>query len=184
MTARAHCVAHELIIRTILGARDQRIILDRELAAIYGVSTGRLNEAVKRNLERFPADFMFQLTAQELENLRSQFATSSWGGRRYRPFAFTEHGAIQAANVLNSPHAVAMGVYVVRAFVQLREVFASNKDLVHKLAVLERSLAALDAKTQRQFNDVYEAIRALMIPSASKRRSIGFTADLEDPDKQ
>jgi hypothetical protein len=136
------------------------------------------------DLERFPADFMVQLTAQELENLRSQFATSSWGGRRYRPFAFTEHGAIQAANVLNSPHAVAMGVYVVRAFVQLREVFASNKDLVHKLAVLERSLAALDAKTQRQFNDVYEAIRALMIPSASKRRSIGFTADLEDPDKQ
>jgi hypothetical protein len=89
MTARAHCVAHELIIRTILVVRDQRIILDRELAAIYGVSTGRLNEAVKRNLERFPADFMFQLTAQELENLRSQLATSSWGGRRYRPFAFT-----------------------------------------------------------------------------------------------
>jgi hypothetical protein len=148
------------------------------------VSTGRLNQAVKRNPERFPADFMFQLSARELENLRSQFATSSWGGRRYRPFAFTEHGAIQAANVLNSPHAVAMGVYVVRAFVQLREVFASNKDLVHKLAALERSLAALDVKTQRQFNDVYEAIKALMIPEASRRRGIGFTADLEELGKQ
>jgi hypothetical protein len=88
--------------------------------AHYGVSTGRLNEAVKRNVERFPSDFMFQLSAQEIENLRSQFATSSWGGRRYRPFAFTEDGAIQAANVLNSPRAVAMGIYVVRAFVQLR----------------------------------------------------------------
>jgi ORF6N domain len=138
MTARTQFVALERVSRTIFVVRGERVILDRELAAIYGVSTGRLNEAVKRNPERFPADFMFQLTAQELENLRSQFATSSWGGRRYRPFAFTEHGAIQAANVLNSPRAVAMGVYVVRAFVQLREVFASNKDLVHKLAVLER----------------------------------------------
>jgi hypothetical protein len=184
MTARTHCVAHERISRTILVVRGQRIMLDRELAAIYGVSTGRLNEAVKRNPERFPADFMLQLTAQELENLRSQFATSSWGGRRYRPFAFTEHGAIQAANVLNSPHAVAMGVYVVRAFVQLREVLASNKDLVHKLATLERSLAVLDAKTQRQFNDVYEAIKALMIPQASRRRGIGFTADLDESEKQ
>jgi hypothetical protein len=183
MTVRASALAIERITRAILVVRGRRVMLDRELAAIYGVSTGRLNEAVKRNPERFPADFMFQLTVQELENLRSQFATSSWGGRRYRPFAFTEHGAIQAANVLNSPHAIALGVYVVRAFVQLREVFASNKDLIHKLAVLERSLAALDAKTQRQFSDVYEAIRALMIPSASKRRGIGFTADLDEPEK-
>ncbi len=98
-------VPTEDIARAILVLRGQRVILDRELAAIYGVSTGRLNEAVKRNAERFPADFMFQLTAQEIENLKSQFAISSWGGRRYRPFAFTEHGAIQAANVLNSPRA-------------------------------------------------------------------------------
>jgi ORF6N domain len=183
MTPRTGLVALERISRVILIVRGRRVMLDRELAAIYGVSTGRLNEAVKRNPERFPADFMFQLTAQELENLRSQFATSSWGGRRYRPFAFTEHGAIQAANVLNSPHAVAMGVYVVRAFVQLREVLASNKDLVHKLAALERSLTALDAKTQRQFNDVYEAIKALMIPPPPRRRGIGFTANLGDSGK-
>ena len=154
--------------------------LDRDLAAIYGVTTGRLNEAVKRNAERFPEDFMFQLTASELENLRSQFATSSWGGRRYRPFAFTEHGAIQAANVPNSRRAIAMGVYVVRAFVQLREIFASNKDHARKLVAPERSLLALDLKTQRQFKEVYEAIRALMDTPPPKQRSIGFTADLEE----
>jgi hypothetical protein len=96
----------EGITRAILVLRGNRVILDRELAAIYGVTAGRLNEAVKRNAERFPEDFMFQLTAQELDNLRSQFAISSWGGRRYRPFAFTEHGAIQAANVLNSARAI------------------------------------------------------------------------------
>jgi ORF6N domain len=155
--------------------------------ALYGVTTKRLNEQVKRNAPRFPEDFVFQLTAEERERLRSQFATLKTGrGRhiKYLPYAFTEHGAIQAANVLNSPRAVAMGVYVVRAFVQLREILASNKGLARKLAALERSLAALDAKTQRQFNDVYEAIRALMIPPASRRRGIGFTADLGEPGKQ
>ena len=167
------------ITRAILILRGRRVILDRDLAAIYGLTTGRLNEQVRRNRERFPEDFMFQLTASELENLRSQFAISSWGGRRYRPFAFTEHGAIQAANVLNSRRAIAMGVYVVRAFVQLREIFASNKDLAGKLVALERSLLALDLKTQRQFKEVYEAIRALMDTPPPKRPGIGFTADLE-----
>jgi len=167
------------ITGAILILRGRRVILDRDLAAIYGLTTGRLNEQVRRNRERFPEDFMFQLTASELENLRSQFAISSWGGRRYRPFAFTEHGAIQAANVLNSRRAIAMGVYVVRAFVQLREIFASNKDLAGKLVALERSLLALDLKTQRQFKEVYEAIRALMDTPPPKRPGIGFTADLE-----
>jgi len=167
------------ITRAILILRGRRVILDRDLAAIYGLTTGRLNEQVRRNRERFPEDFMFQLTASELENLRSQFAISSWGGRRYRPFAFSEHGAIQAANVLNSRRAIAMGVYVVRAFVQLREIFASNKDLAGKLVALERSLLALDLKTQRQFKEVYEAIRALMDTPPPKRRGIGFTADLQ-----
>ncbi|TLZ24111.1 MAG: ORF6N domain-containing protein [Gammaproteobacteria bacterium] len=132
---------------------------------------------VRRNRSRFPADFLFELSAEEFANLKSHFATSSWGGRRKLPWAFTEHGAIQAANVLNSPRAIAMGIYVVRAFVQLREVLASNKDLARKLAALERSLVALDLKTRRQFKGVYEAIRALMNPPQPKRRSIGFTAD-------
>jgi hypothetical protein len=157
------------------------------LAAIYGVTIKRLNEQVKRNAPRFPEDFVFQLNLEERERLRSQLATLKTGrGRhiKYLPYAFTEHGAIQAANVLNSPRAVAMGVHVVRAFVQLREILASNKDLAHKVAALERSLAALDAKAQRQFNDVYEAIRALMIPPPPRRRGIGFTADLEDSGKK
>ncbi len=168
----------ENIARAILVLRGHRVLLDTELAALYGVTTRRLNEQVRRNRSRFPADFLFELTAEEFANLKSHFATSSWGGRRKLPLAFTEHGAIQAANVLNSPRAIAMGIYVVRAFVQLREVLASNKDLARKLAALERSLAALDLKTRRQFKEVYEAIRALMNPPQPKRRSIGFTADL------
>src|SRR6185312_16015383 len=172
----------ERITRAILVLRGQRVILDRELATIYGVSTKRLNEQVKRNAERFPEDFMFQLTPEEAELSRSQIATLK-GGRgqniKYRPYAFTEHGAIQAANILSSPRAVAMGVYVVRAFVQLREILASNKDLARKLSALERSLIALDLKTQRQFKEVYEAIRALMDSPQPKRRGIGFTADLD-----
>jgi ORF6N domain len=186
MTPRTGPVALERISRAILVVRRRRVMLDRELAAIYGVTIKRLNEQVKRNASRFPEDFVFQLNAQECELLRSQFATLETGrGRniKYFPYAFTEHGAIQAANVLNSPRAVAMGVYVVRAFVQLREILASNKDLAHKLAALERSLAALDAKTHMQFNDVYEAIRALMMPLPPRRRGIGFTANLGDSAK-
>jgi hypothetical protein len=118
----------ERISRSVIHLRGERVILDRELAAIYGVSTKRLNEQVRRNIERFPPDFMFQLTDEEAKSLRSQFATLDAGrGRytKYQPCAFTEHGAVQAANVLNSPHAIAMGIYVVRVFVQLRQ-FASS----------------------------------------------------------
>src|SRR5205814_5073396 len=152
------------ITRAIFVLRGHRVILDRDLAAIYGVTTGRLNEAVKRNADRFPEDFMLRLTQAEHAALISQIAISKpgRGGRRKLPWAFTEHGAIQAANVLNSPRAIAMGIYVVRAFVQLREVLASNKDLARKLAALERSLVALDLKTRRQFKEVYEAIGAWM----------------------
>ncbi len=173
----------EHITRAILVLRGQRVILDRELATIYGVPTGRLNEAVKRNAERFPEDFMFRLTRAEAELSRSQIAILNSGrglNIKYLPYAFTEHGAIQAANVLSSPRAVTMGIYVVRAFVQLRQILASNKDLARKLASLERSLVALDLKTQRRFKEVYEAIRALMNPPAPKRRGIGFTANLQE----
>jgi len=127
--ARTALVPLERITRSILVLRGQRVILDRELAAIYGATTRRLNEQVKRNLERFPEDSMFRLTREEAELSRSQIATLKSGrghNIKYLPYAFTEHGAIQAANVSSSPRAVAMGVYVVRAFVQLREIFASN----------------------------------------------------------
>jgi hypothetical protein len=174
----------ERITHSIRVLRGQRVILDRDLAAIYGVPTGRLNEAVKRNIERFPEDFMFQLTREETEFSRSQIAilNNDRRGRniKYLPRCFTEHGAIQVANILSSPRAVSMGIYVVRAFVQLRKILAADKDLARKLAALEHSLLALDAKTQRQFKEVYEAIRQLMNPPVPRRRGIGFTANLEE----
>ena len=169
------------ISRQILMLRGQRVLLDVDLAALYGVASKRLNEQVKRNRARFPADFVFQLTINELRSLRSQFATLNRGRgrhRKYAPMAFTEHGAIMAATVLNSPRAVEMSVYVVRAFVKLREVLASNVGLARKLKMLEKSVATLDARTRRQFEEVYAAIRALMAPATNKSRPIGFTADL------
>ncbi|MGH8138898.1 MAG: ORF6N domain-containing protein [Steroidobacteraceae bacterium] len=177
-TSRTNPTPVDTIARSILILRGQRVLLDAELAALYGVATRRLNEQVRRNLSRFPADFLFEITAEEYANLKSHFATSSWGGRRKLPFAFTEHGAIQVATILNSPRAAEMSVYVVRAFVKLRELLISNRDLARKLAELERSLISLDLKSQRQFRQVYEAIRALMNPPTPRRRSIGFTADL------
>jgi ORF6N domain len=170
----------EHIARSILVLRGQKVLLDAELAGLYGVTTTRLNQQVRRNRQRFPADFLFEVTAEEFANLKLHFATSSWGGRRKLPLAFTEHGAIMAATILNSPRAVEMSVYVVRAFVRLRKLLSSNKALAQKLARLERSLVALDLKSQRQFTEVYEAVRALMDAPSSKRRPIGFTADLDD----
>ena len=168
----------ESIARSIRIFRGQRVILDSDLAAIYGVTTGRFNEAVKRNLDRFPQDFMFPLTAAEYAALISQIATSKpgRGGRRKLPWAFTEHGAIQAANVLNSKLAVQMGVYVVRAFVQLRELLASNTALARKLNELEGKLKNHD----EAITAILSAIRELMNPPTPKRRPIGFTANLTE----
>jgi phage regulator Rha-like protein len=146
--------------------RGERVLIDADLAALYGVPTKRLNEQVKRNQERFPADFMFQLTEKEATSLRSQFATLDKSGRgehrKYRPWAFTEHGAIMAATVLNSSRAVEMTVYVVRAFVKLRHMLASNAEIERELDIVKRSIANLDAETQRQFDQVFEAILGLM----------------------
>jgi hypothetical protein len=151
-----------------------RVLLDADLAVLYGVTTARLNQQVNRNLDRFPADFIFIPSDQELINLMLQFATSSLavpshGGTRKPPRMFTEHGAIMAATVLNSPRAVQMSVYVVRAFVKLREVLASNSTLARRLETLERSVAALDSDTRKQFDHVYEAILGLM--SSGQRKS-------------
>ena len=156
----------------ILILRHQKVILDTDLAELYGVPVKRLNEQVKRNRERFPADFMFQLNAKEAEDLRSQSATSKpqRGGRRYLPYAFTEHGAIMAATVLNSERAVEMSVFVVRAFVRLREMLSTNRELAAKLAELEGRLDTQDASIQ----NLFEAIKELMIPEEPSRRRIGF----------
>ena len=166
----------------ILLIRGQRVLLDSTLAALYGVLTFRFNEAVKRNQARFPADFAFRLTSGELEALTSQNAMSKpgRGGRRSLPLVFTEHGAIMAATLLNSPRAIEMSVYVVRAFVRLRQLVQANADLARKLAALERSVARLDTSTRTEFEDVYAAIKALMAQPPTKRRPIGFTVDLEE----
>ncbi len=175
----------EGITSAILVLRGQRVLLDAELAALYGVATKRLNEQVRRNPDRFPADFMFQLTDEELIALRSQIATSNIiaskrGGRRYLPYAFTEHGAIQAANTLNSPRAVEMGIYVVRAFVQLREFLASNKDLARRLDQLEARIEKKLTTHDDAIAAMLSAIRQLMHPPLPKRRGIGFTANIEE----
>lgn len=170
------------IAQRILVLRGQRVLLDTDLALLYGVSAKRLNEQVRRNRARFPEDFVFHLDINELRALRSQIATLDRGRgqhRKYAPTAYTEHGAIMAATVLSSPRAVEMSIYVVRAFVKLREVLASNTELARKLEALEKSVVTLDARTRRQFEEVYAAIRALMAPPAAKTRAIGFTAELD-----
>jgi ORF6N domain len=169
------------ITRAILVLRGQRALLDAELAALYGVTTKRLNEQVKRNAERFPEDFMFRLTLSETESLnRSQNATGSQKHRdpRFPPHAFTEHGAIMAATILNSPRAIEMSVYVVRAFVQLRELLSSNKELARRFAQLEARLDKKLAAHDEAIAAILSAIRQLMHPPVPKRRGIGFTADL------
>jgi aromatic ring-opening dioxygenase LigB subunit len=132
----------ERIESRILLIRGHKVMLDSDLAELYGVTTKRLNEQVKRNRQRFPADFMFQLTSDEATNLRSRIATSKQGrgGRRYRPYAFTEHGAIMAASVLNSYRAIEVSIYVARAFVKLREMLRTHKELARKLAELEKRI--------------------------------------------
>lgn len=162
----------ERIERGILVIRNQRVVLDETLAELYGVTVKRLNEQVRRNRDHFPDDFMFQLSIEEWDALRSQYATIKTGRgehRKYRPYAFTEHGAVMAANVLNSPTAVQASIQVVRAFVRLRELLASHKELAAKLDALER-------KYDKQFKAVFDTIRALMTPPDTKRRPIGFVA--------
>jgi len=162
----------ETVENTIHLVRGHRVMLDSDLAAIYGVTTKRLNEQVRRNSYRFPQDFAFQLTAEEFTNLRSQFATSKKGGRRYLPWAFTEHGAIMLASVLNSAVAIDASVRVVRAFVRLREIISANAELAAKFAQLERRLDSHDEAIAQLF----AAIRQLLAPAPEKKRQIGFHA--------
>ncbi len=156
----------------ILFLRHQRVILDSDLAELYGVPVRQLNQQIKRNRDRFPTDFTFQLTAKEDEALRSQIVISKKGrgGRRYPPYAFTEHGAIMAATVLNSKRAIEMSVFVVRAFVRMREMVAKNRQLAAKINELDRRLETHDTAIQ----DIIEAIKELMVPERPSKRGIGF----------
>ncbi|MCL4181305.1 MAG: ORF6N domain-containing protein [Verrucomicrobia bacterium] len=158
-------------------ARGQTVVLDGDLARLYGVSTKVFNQAIRRNKTRFPSDFLFRLTPEEWAALRSQIVTLKPAGRgehrKYRPLAFTEHGAIMAATVLNSPRAVAMSVYVVRAFVRLREELLGRANLERRLAEIERTLVGHDAALR----DLYQKLKPLLLPAPAKtRREIGFHA--------
>ena len=152
--------------------RGERVMLDADLADVYGVTTKALNQAIKRNLDRFPADFRFQLTAEELDSLRSQTVTSKKGrgGRRYSPWVFTEHGALMAATVLNSLRAVEMSVFVVRAFVRLREYARGHAEITTRLDALERKVTGHD----EDLLEMFTALRALLTPSQKSSREIGF----------
>lgn len=167
----------------ILLIRGQRVILDADLADLYGATTKALNQAMKRNRTRFPSDFAFRLTAAEWENLKSQIVTSSGGhgGRRKLPLAFTEHGCLMAANILNSPRAVRASIYVVRTFVRLRVLLSTNQELAHRLAELERRLSRHDG----QIKALIDAIRELMQPApAPIRASIGFHTEAVEPKRR
>ncbi len=185
--------SNELLEPLIFAVRDRRVVLDAQLARLYGVSTKRFNEAFKRNQSRFPADFAFRLSAAEFESLRSQIATSkqaldspdgtaissqfvmtSRGGRRYLPWVFTEHGAVMAANILRSDRAVQMSVFVVRAFIRLREHVAANTAVMARLAEIDKTLLRHDAALR----DVYRKLLPLLQPPADPpKRRIGFHRD-------
>ena len=160
----------ERIARAILVIRGEKVMLDSDLAALYGVTTGNLNKAVKRNAERFPTDFMFQLDAEEVANLKFQFGISSWGGRRRRPYAFTEQGVAMLSSVLNSERAVKVNIAIMRAFVKLRQTLESNRELAEKFSELERRVGVHDDEIAA----ILEAIRQLMAPPEKPRREIGF----------
>ncbi len=168
MAQRQSIVPREKIEQRILVLRGEKVLLSSDLARLYQVQPRALIQAVKRNIERFPDDFMFQLSAQELKLLKSQIVISSWGGlRRAAPYAFTEQGVAMLSSVLRSPRAVQVNIEIMRAFVSLRRLLSSNEQLSRKLSVLER-------KYDSQFRVVFDAIRKLMAPPPSKHRRIGF----------
>jgi hypothetical protein len=158
----------EVVERRIVLIRGHKVLLDVHLAELYEVTTGNLNLAVRRNQDRFPEDFMFLLTAAEFENLRLQFASSRWGGRRYPPYAFTEQGVAMLSSVLKSPRAVQVNIAIMRAFVRLRQLLATHRDLAEKLAEMEKIY-------DKQFKIVFEIIHQLMEPPAEPAKSrMGF----------
>ena len=163
-------VADEMIVTKIYLLRGQKVMLDEDLAELYQVPTGRLNEQVKRNIARFPADFMFQLTKEEFENLKSQNATSSWGGRRKLPSAFTEHGVLMLSSVLNSERAVGVNIQIMRIYTKMREMLMTNQEILLKLEQLERQTSQHSEDIQM----IFTALKELLNPPQEPRPRIGF----------
>jgi phage regulator Rha-like protein len=169
----------EIIERKIYLIRSQKVMLDSDLAELYGVKTFNLNKAVKRNIDRFPQDFMFQLTKEEADSLRFQIGMSKSegrGGRRYLPYAFTEQGVAMLSSVLRSERAIHVNIAIMRVFVKLREFLSTHKELAHKLAELERKIERHD----EEIKAIFDAIRQLMTPPQKAKRTIGFLRDVDD----
>ena len=169
-------VADEMIVTKIYLLRGQKVMLDEDLAELYHVPTGRLNEQVKRNIARFPADFMFQLTKEEFENLKSQNATSSWGGRRKLPSAFTEHGVLMLSSVLNSERAVSVNIQIMRIYTKMRELLMTNQEILLKLEQLERQTFQNSDDIQM----IFTALKELLNPPQEPRPRIGFRRQGEE----
>ena len=165
----------QIIKHKIYTIRGQQVMLDFDLAQLYEVETKRLNESVKRNSNRFPPDFMFQLNMEEIKNLRSQIATSSWGGSRYLPFAFTEQGVARLSGILRSKKAVQVNIAIMRAFVALRNYALSFENL-------EKQIAELEARFQREFADIHEALRWLAAENQARTDDIAGLQETDEPD--
>lgn len=160
-------IALENISRKIFFLRGFKVMLDRDLAELYGVETRTLKQAVRRNLSRFPEDFMFELTEEEFANLRSQIVTSSWGGIRYLPMAFTEQGVAMLSSVLKSERAIQVNIQIIRVFTKLREMLSTHEDL-------RRKIEEMESKYDKQFQIVFEAIRQIIDAEDKPKRQIGF----------
>ena len=171
MSKQVSIIPVDRVENAILLVREQKVILDADLADLYGTTTKRLNEQVRRNINRFPSDFMFQLTGNEFTELKNHMdakgTLGKWDMKRYPPFVFTEHGAIMAAGLINTPIAIEVSIFVVRAFVRLRQIFQTHEDLARKLDTLEK-------KYDTQFSAVFDAIRQLMEPPKPKKKQVGF----------
>lgn len=173
-------IPDEVVLNKIYLIRNQKVMLDSDLAELYGVETKRLNEQVRRNLERFPEDFMFQLTQEESESLRSQFATSKIkrGGRTYLPYVFTEHGVLMLSSVLNSKQAVQVNIHIMRVYTRIRKLFLANKDVFIKVEQFEKQMAKQDQKIELLFTYLDKFIEKQDAP----REKIGFNLNQKEPD--
>lgn len=173
-------VTDEKIVSKIYFIRDKKIMLDRDLAELYDVTTGNLNKAVKRNLKRFPEDFMFRLTEAEFKNLIFQSGISSWGGTRKMPYGFTEQGVAMLSGVLNSDRAIEVNIRIIRIFTKLREMLLTHKDILVKLEKIENELMKQDSRTAKNEDNIqmiFEALKQLLNPPQEPRKRIGFKSD-------
>lgn len=170
-------ISDEKIVNCIYHIRGKKVMMDRDLAGLYGVETGHLNRQVKRNIERFPDDFMFKLDKDELENLRCQIGISSWGGSRYNPMVFTEQGVSMLSSVLNSKQAIAVNIQIIRIFTRFREILITHKDILLKLEKMEKKLLSHDESIEKyneQTQLIFRTLKKLMGGDVLPRKKIGY----------